>query len=97
MGVRMPFFAYGTHTIEVKLGPYGEETVLYDGLMISHKKPYSFGVSHKFSVKEAGEEVNYEVKIEPKGGLFGAVTGIGKVLAPKVEVFRDGKKINEIK
>jgi len=93
----MPFFAYGTHTIEVKLGPYEEETVLYEGLMISHKKPYSFGVSHKFSVKETDEEVNYEVRIEPKGGLFGALTRIGKVLAPKVEVLRDGRKINETK
>jgi len=97
MGIRMPSFAYGTHTIEVKLGPGGEETVLYDGLMISHKKPYSFGVSHKFSVKEADEKVEYEVKTKPKGGLLGAVTGIGKALAPKVEVLRNGMKINETK
>jgi len=93
----MPFFAYGTHTIEVNLGRDGEEIVLYDGLMISHKKPYSFGVSHKFSVKEAGEEINYEVKTKPKGGLLGSVTRIGKALSPNVEVYRNGMKISEVK
>jgi len=93
----MPFFAYGTHTIEVKLGPNGEESVLYDGLMVSYKKPYALGAPHKFSVKEEDELVNYEVQIKPKGGLLGSVTGIGKALAPRVELLRNGMKINETK
>jgi len=97
MGIRMPSFEYGTHTIEVKLGPNGEETVLYDGLMVSHKKPYTFGAPHKFSIKEEDELVNYEVQTKPKGGLLGAVTGIGKALSPRVEVLRNGKKISEVK
>ncbi len=91
----MPFFESGTHTIEVKLGSDGEVTVLYDGLMISHKEPYTFSGPHRFSIKEGDAEIIYEVKVKPKGGRLGAVTGIGKALAPVVEVFRNGEKLKQ--
>jgi len=88
----MPFIKYGNHTIEVRLERHGEETVFYDGEVMSSKMT-TFGGTHRFSVKEDDEAVNYEVKIKPKGGLFGVVTGFGLATAPTVEVRRNGKKI----
>jgi hypothetical protein len=88
----MPIIKYGNHIIDVRLEQSGEETVTYDGELMSSKMS-TFGATHKFSVKEEGQDVAYEVKVKPKGGLLGKVTGIGMSFAPKVEVFREGKKI----
>jgi hypothetical protein len=89
----MPIIQYGNHTIEVRLDrSTGEETILYDGKVMSSRISMRGG-SHKFSVKEEGEGANYEVKIKVKGGLLGTITGIGFSLTPTVEVFRNGQKI----
>jgi len=47
--------------------------------------------THDFSVNEEGKDVAYQVKVKPKTGMFGKITGFS--LGPRVEVFRNGKKI----
>jgi hypothetical protein len=89
----MPIIRYGNHTIEVKLDPKtGEETVLYDGQVMSSKISVG-GATHRFTVREEGKDVTYEVKIGTRG--LGGIKGIfmWPVRVPKVEVSRDGKQI----
>lgn len=89
----MPFVIYGNHNIEIKFEARGEENIFYDGEIVSSKTTVRGG-THNFSVEEEGEKVNYEVKIKPKGGILGIVTGFAAVSAPKIEVRRNGKKIH---
>jgi len=87
----MPIIKYGNHVIDVKLEQSGEETVTYDGEPMSSKMS-TFGATHKFSVKEEGQDVAYEVKVKPKGGLLGKVTGIGMSFAPRVKCSEMAKR-----
>jgi hypothetical protein len=61
----------------------------YDGEVVSSKISRGFKSTHSFSVKEDGEDVSYEVKVGVKG-LFSPLPGR---IRPKIEVFRNGKKI----
>lgn len=85
----MVFVKYGKHTIEVRLGSHGEEDIFYDGEVVSSKISGGRKSAHSFSVKEDGEDVIYDVKLGIKG-LFSPIPGR---LRPKIDVFRNGKKI----
>ncbi|MBS7615487.1 hypothetical protein KEJ18_07160 [Candidatus Bathyarchaeota archaeon] len=74
----MPIIKYGNHIIEVRLDPKtGEETVFYDGQVVSSKISVE-GATHKFSVNEEGKDITYEVKIGTRGleGLKGIFYGL---------------------
>ena len=54
---------YGNHTIKVKATSLtGREDIHYDDQLVSSKHSM-FGTTHLFSVKEDGENVQYEVEI----------------------------------
>ena len=90
----MPFIKYKNNIIEIKMDRMtGEENVFYNKDIVSSKTSM-FGATHKFSVQEEGENVNYEIKVKVRGGLFGKITGIGMALPPIVEVYRNDKKIH---
>ncbi len=89
----MPFVKYGNHTIEIRLGSGGQEDVFYDGDPVSSRMTRATKSTHQFSVEEENENVTYEVKIGIRGGLLGMITGYGVMRAPKIEVYRNGKKI----
>ena len=52
--------SYGDHEIEIIA--YGTKNIFYDGELISLKKFFS-GSSHIFSVRENGENVQYEIRV----------------------------------
>jgi len=93
----MPIIKYGDHNIEVRFEIGGAQTVLYDGEAVSSRMPdtaqftpFASGMTHSFSVEEGGDTVVYDVQVKPRG-LLGKLGGIG--VLPRVEVFRNGKKI----
>lgn len=55
----MRTIVYGSHTIQVETG--WKERVLYDGQVMGNKHTWR-GSTHIFSVKEDGENVQYEVE-----------------------------------
>jgi len=91
----MVFVKYGNHVIEVKLDPRtGEETILYDGGVVSSKITVRGG-THKFAVKEESEDATYEVEIgaRRRGGLISRLSFLAPPNIPTVKVSRNGKEI----
>lgn len=87
----MALIKYGNHVIEVRFELNAVKTVLYDGEVMSSKQGI-FGGTYTFCVKEEGQDAVYDVKVTPRGGLLGVLSGVGASLQ-RVEVFRNGKKI----
>jgi len=60
----------GGHKIEIPgMGLTGKEQVQYDGVVVSSKHSV-FGATHVFSVKEDGEDAQYEVELGTRWHLF---------------------------
>jgi hypothetical protein len=69
------------HTIQVQREGLGNETISYDGRVVSNKRTLN-GTNHDFSIVEGGEQISYQVTI--------GIPLVGKV---QVTIRRNGQVI----
>lgn len=77
----LTYFTPGQNRIDIRNSWLGEESIYYDGELVSRNSSL-FGSVHEFSVREHDEDVIYRINIEYKWPLR-----IG------FDIFRNGKAL----